>query len=114
MINLGSIVRMDIPMTLEFATGLKTVLAQNPDLQILWKIKKSGGLTISLPEKRKREVRVEESEEDALAPIADEIANGRVRILEWLAVDPLSVLESGGIVCAVHHGGSNSFHEALR
>ena len=114
MINLGSIVRMDASMTREFATGLKIVLDEKRDLQVLWKIKKSGGLTILLPEKSRKQSRLEDSEKDALRPIADEIASGRVRILEWLSVDPLSVLENGQILCSVHHGGSNSFHEALR
>lgn len=36
----------------------------------------------------------------------------RVRILPWLAPEPSSLLASPRLVCAVHHGGANSFLEA--
>ncbi|KAH9214129.1 hypothetical protein DL95DRAFT_504496 [Leptodontidium sp. 2 PMI_412] len=48
-----------------------------------------------------------------LGSIAAERSSGRIRIAEWLSVDPLAILETGLIACSVHHGGSNSFHEAL-
>lgn len=50
---------------------------------------------------------------DSLGSISAEIVNGRVRVVEWLSVDPSAILEAGLVVCSVHHGGSNSFHEAL-
>jgi hypothetical protein len=49
-----------------------------------------------------------------LQAISNEIDNGRVKVLDWLSTGPLELLQSGGIVCLVHCGGSNSFHEALR
>ncbi|KAH6713846.1 hypothetical protein BKA61DRAFT_735430 [Leptodontidium sp. MPI-SDFR-AT-0119] len=52
-------------------------------------------------------------EEWPLGSIAAERSSGRIRIAEWLSVDPLAILETGLIACSVHHGGSNSFHEAL-
>jgi hypothetical protein len=32
---------------------------------------------------------------------------------KWLAVDPVSLLETGDVVVSVHHGGSNCYHEAI-
>lgn len=52
-------------------------------------------------------------DEKSLGSIAAERSSGRIRIAEWLSVDPLAILETGLIACSVHHGGSNSFHEAL-
>ncbi|KAH6679088.1 hypothetical protein B0J14DRAFT_290540 [Halenospora varia] len=50
---------------------------------------------------------------DPLTPIEVEMSADKVRVLEWISVDPLTILNTGHIVCSVHHGGSNSFHEAL-
>lgn len=41
--------------------------------------------------------------------LGDDIASGRVRIVDWFEAEPMAVLESGTVVCAVHHGGANSF-----
>jgi len=112
LINLGSIVRMDEAMTREFAAGLKLVLGKSPEIQVLWKIKRSGGLAI-LHGKEKSSYQQKDSARGPLEAISDEIASGRVKIVDWLSVDPLSILESGNVICSVHHGGSNSFHEAL-
>lgn len=37
-----------------------------------------------------------------------------VRVVSWLDVEPISILESGHVVCSVNHGGANSFFEAIR
>ncbi|KAK3294448.1 uncharacterized protein B0H64DRAFT_418347 [Chaetomium fimeti] len=39
--------------------------------------------------------------------------DGVVRIVDWLEAEPMAVLETGVVVCAVHHGGANSFLEAV-
>jgi hypothetical protein len=46
--------------------------------------------------------------------LGDDIASGRVRIVDWFEAEPMAVLESGTVVCAVHHGGANSFLETVR
>ncbi|TVY67503.1 Glycosyltransferase sdnJ, partial [Lachnellula suecica] len=119
LINLGSHIRMDGPIAREFAAALKTLLDARPDIQVLWKLKTSGGLSLrdgSNPVPKSKSdsgFKGTGLEEGSLDAISNEVEAGRVKILEWLSVDPLAVLQSGDVVCSVHHGGSNSFHEAL-
>jgi hypothetical protein len=103
---------MDDSMAREFAGGLKVLLDSRPDVQVLWKLKKSGG--VGIRPKDKSGLDGVDVTTDSLESIEKEIAVGRVRVEEWLSVDPVAVLQSGHVVCSVHHGGSNSFHEALR
>lgn len=118
LINLGTHIRMSDSMAREFATGLKMVLDRKPDLQILWKLKTSGGLALpydnAKSEKMKSGFQGEGINKESLDAISPEISSDRVKIMEWMSVSPLAVLQTGRIVCSVHHGGSNSFHEALR
>lgn len=49
-------------------------------------------------------------------PLSEELERkwaGRLKIVEWMEVDPVAVLNTGKIGLAIHHGGSNSYHEAL-
>jgi hypothetical protein len=101
-------------MAREFASGLKIVLDSKPDLQILWKLKTSGGLTLPSRVEPGSGFRGEGIKKESLDAIVEEISSDRVKIMEWMSIDPLAVLQTGHIVCSVHHGGSNSFHEALR
>lgn len=112
LINLGSHIRMDDTMAREFAGALKILLDSKPDVQVLWKLKRSGGLGIR--PNSKSESDGGNVTADSLEEIETEITTGRVRVEEWLSVDPVAVLQSGHVTCSVHHGGSNSFHEALR
>ena len=107
-------------MAREFAAVLKVLLDSQPKVQILWKLKRSGRLTLQSAHMFK-EKSTSDKDKDAdrvtaasLEAISSEMASGRVKVEEWLSVDPLAVLRSGHVVCAVHHGGSNSYHEALR
>ncbi|KAJ8085589.1 hypothetical protein PM082_004407 [Marasmius tenuissimus] len=45
--------------------------------------------------------------------IGKELRDGRVRIVEWLEADPASVVAHPNVVCSVHHGGANSYNEAI-
>jgi hydrogenase maturation factor len=45
--------------------------------------------------------------------LGEEVKAGVVRVVDWLEAEPMAVLESGVVVCAVHHGGANSFLEAV-
>jgi hypothetical protein len=124
LIDLGSHIRVDSFMVKEFSVGLKVLLDRQPKMQILWELKTSGG--ISFPTKKQYQSfsrppplvndipETEGLEFGALSAIASEICSGRVRVVEWMSIDPLAILQSGRIVCSVHCGGSNSFHEALR
>ena len=95
LINLGSHIVSSSVSTLELARGLRIVLDRFPNIQILWKLK-SG----------------RRANDDISEAIAGELQSGQVRIETWLTVDPLAILQSGHIICSVHHGGANSFYEA--
>lgn len=114
LINLGTHIRMDDTMAREFAAGLKIALDRKPDLQILWKLKTSGGLAMPSKVKSGSGFQGEGIKKESLNAISEEVSSDRVKIVEWMSADPLAVLQTGHIVCSVHHGGSNSFHEALR
>ncbi|KAH6632190.1 hypothetical protein F5144DRAFT_593001 [Chaetomium tenue] len=45
--------------------------------------------------------------------LGEEVRAGVVKVVDWLEAEPMAVLESGVVVCAVHHGGANSFLEAV-
>jgi hypothetical protein len=114
LVNLGTHIRMNDSMAREFASGLKIVLDRKPDLQILWKLKTSGGLAMRSNPKSGSGFQGAGIEKESLDAISEAISSDRVRIMEWMSVSPLAVLQTGRTVCSVHHGGSNSFHEALR
>ena len=68
--------------------ALQNLLEIRTDIQVLWKLKVFGTYDIT--------------------PSTD-----RLKITDWLATEPSTLLRSGAITCFVHHGGSNSFHEAI-
>ncbi|KAK0120064.1 hypothetical protein ONS95_011477 [Cadophora gregata] len=113
LVNLGSHIRMDDTMAREFSSGLKILLDKKPNIQVLWKLKTSGGVAVSSKAKPDSGFSGSGLNEASLGSISAERTNGRIRIVEWLSVDPLAILQTGLIACSVHHGGSNSFHEAL-
>ncbi|KAE8350897.1 hypothetical protein BDV28DRAFT_150494 [Aspergillus coremiiformis] len=100
LVNLGSIVMYTNDDLRELMEGFRILLDKRPDIQILWKIMKGSGTVAentTLP--------------DDLRIV---IAEGRVRVESWLAGEPICILRSGHVQCMVHHGGSNSYHEAIR
>ncbi|PIG88030.1 UDP-glucoronosyl and UDP-glucosyl transferase family protein [Aspergillus arachidicola] len=100
LVNLGSHVTYTIDVLKELMEGFRMLLDKRPDIQILWKIKPSSGTTL----------------EDTALPdnLRTAVAEGQVRVESWLAVEPICILTSGHVECMVHHGGSNSYHEAIR
>lgn len=95
LINLGSHILSDSGDAVELAKGVRVVLGRHQDLQVLWKLR--SAVTDEL-----RAIVGAELEGD-----------GRVSIRSWLETDPVSILQSGHVVCSVHHGGANSFYEAV-
>lgn len=102
--NLGTQFRVTAAEALEFALALRDLLdAAGKTLQILWKLKRTTeGFSWDDGEWKRVQ--------DALRP---EIDADRVRIVPWVKADPCAVLQSGHIVCSIHHGGASSHHEAL-
>ncbi|GAB1191212.1 hypothetical protein APSETT444_000384 [Aspergillus pseudonomiae] len=99
LVNLGSHVTYTIDVLKELMAGFRMLLDKRPDVQILWKIKPSSGTTL----------------EDIMPDnLRTAVAEGQVRVEPWLAVEPICILTSGHVECMVHHGGSNSYHEAIR
>lgn len=98
LINMGSLVTFTATTGRQFAEGLRMLLDKQLGIQVLWKLQfnhQSDSFT-------------------SLKSIDTEMSDGRVRIQGWLPVAPISILLSGHVCCMVHHGGSNSYHEAIR
>lgn len=95
LINLGSHVQSEGSDAVELAKGVRVVLGRRQDLQVLWKLQ----CVVT---------------DDLKAILGAELeSDGRVKIRSWLETDPVSLLQSGHVVCSVHHGGANSFYEAV-
>jgi hypothetical protein len=103
LVNLGSHIIFDAQFAKQFATGLRTLLDRRSDIQVLWKLKTQGQTKKSMY-----------APGGALEIIAPELEEGRVRIEDWLPAQPSAILESGHVICMIHHGGANSYHEAIR
>ena len=94
---LGSHFRFDEREVRQMMEALEVVLETRKDLQVLWKL---------VPD-----VAHDGAKAD-LAAMAKRL-DGRMRVTEWLKVDPPALLQSGYVGVSVHHGGANSYFEAL-
>ncbi|THU92068.1 UDP-Glycosyltransferase/glycogen phosphorylase [Dendrothele bispora CBS 962.96] len=97
MINLGSHVTSDTELTRELAGGIRIFLSRNPNVQVLWKLKAQGEVYDTL-----RDL------------VGKEMDEGQVKVVSWLEVEPYAILEHENMVCSVHHGGANSYFEAVK
>lgn len=106
-VNMGSLVRMTEDQAVELANALKIVIneldkqVEKGRLQVLWKLRKYGAYSVFLPGCRIEQVLCQAFQQD------------RIRVKTWLQADPLAVLRSGSVVCSIHHGGANSYNEAV-
>lgn len=94
-INLGSLFKYSEERAVMMAEAIHAILNVH-DVQILWKL--AGAPEIS---------------SDYLLPLMDDLGKGRVRIMEWLPIDTLTLLSSQYVVLSVHHGGSSSYVSIL-
>jgi hypothetical protein len=103
-INLGSICRISESQACELAGAIRIVLRAQPSspLQVLWKLKKQGTYEDREPGCRIHEI------------LADEFKLDLVRVYDWLRPQPLGILKAGTVACSIHHGGANSYYEAVR
>lgn len=96
LISMGSMVSFKVEAQRQFAEGLRMLLETNSDIQVLWKMPREGLDT-----------------DEGFKSIDAYISEGRIRIEDWLTASPICILLSGHVKCMVHHGGSNSYHEAI-
>ena len=107
-VNLGTHTKLTEAKAMEFATALNMSLSTMDDrhpggrpLQVLWKLKKAGDYDTSEPGSK------------IYGILKDKIESDRIRITSWLVPEPLAILQTGNIVCSIHHGGANSYNEAI-
>lgn len=103
LVNLGTLYAPDPTVAFKISTGLKMFLDSWSDktVQILWKL--------PIHPHDKDDVYV-----DSVKPLEEETKADRVRIQAWFEVEPMAMLETGNIVLSVHHGGANSWYEAIQ
>lgn len=96
-VNLGSLFKYTQERAVIMAKAIRAVLVENPGTQVLWKMAgNTADFGASFTE-----------------PLAEELRTDRVRIMDWLTIDTLPLLQTNNIIASVHHGGSSSFNEAV-
>lgn len=100
LINLGTHFKYDDTVKREMSTAIQALLAHNTSVQVLWKLKSAKSDAGS-------DANVIEN------ILSGAINTGRVRITSWLKAEPGKLVSSGSIICSVHHGGANSYFEAV-
>ncbi|KAK4032974.1 glycosyltransferase family 1 protein [Parachaetomium inaequale] len=96
-VNLGSLFKYTPERATLMAEAIQRVLAANSEVQVLWKMARNTDV-------------VDETFSETLAK---HLSQDRVRIMDWLTVDMLPLLQLDKVVASVHHGGSSSFNEAV-
>jgi hypothetical protein len=97
LINLGSAFAYSRTYTRVMVAGIQKVLESDPDIQILWKYKLAPNV-------------VDFDWEALVNPLE---ATQRVKVTQWLSVDPSSLMETGHIAAFVTHGGAGGFHDSI-
>ncbi|KAK3688204.1 hypothetical protein B0T22DRAFT_425746 [Podospora appendiculata] len=110
-INLGTHMLFDEALAVEMATAIRIVLDHAKSvlwrdkrlakLQVLWKLSRQGGYAVSEPGSAVHKI------------LGQEMKAGTVRVVDWIEAEPTAVLDTGRVVCVVHHGGANSFLETV-
>jgi hypothetical protein len=95
LINLGSHMSYTEESAKAIIHSLKEVVFPK-SVQVLWKFKNQGDYS-----------------DGFLSVVSEELASDRLRLTKWITAEPTALLETGDIVLCVHHGGANSFHEAV-
>lgn len=103
LVNLGTLYAPDPEVAKSIATGLRMFLIawKGEKIQILWKLPKHPN-------------DLDDVYSQAVEPLEYQVQSGSVRICPWFEVEPLAMLETGQIACSVHHGGANSWYEAIQ
>ncbi|KAK7953291.1 hypothetical protein PG988_013985 [Apiospora saccharicola] len=100
LVNLGGSVTYDEQRAEAFTGALSSLLDDRPGLQVLWKFQKART--------------ADYAEDETFRKIGRRhLESGRLRIVNWLDVDPIAWLETGRVAAFVHHGGAGSYHEGI-
>lgn len=97
LLNLGSAFSYSRTHTRLMVDGIRLVLESNPDVQILWKYRLSPNVV----------------DFGWQALVGRLEATQRVKVTQWLSVDPSALMETGHIAAHVTHGGAGGFHESI-
>lgn len=97
-INLGNHISYDEKRAVAMSKALAMLMDERPKLQAVWKFKKD---------------RVDYPDEVYQSIIKRHIDDGRLRMVSWLDVNPLCMMQTGHIVASVHHAGAGSYNDAL-
>jgi hypothetical protein len=113
LINLGTHCTVSEAEALDMARSVRTLLDEaarrwhkedTSEMQVLWKLKKD------LTRGPDFDMGPGSAMYDLLGA---ELDADRLRIVDWLSAEPNSILNTGQVRCVVHHGGANSYHEAV-
>ncbi|ESK86475.1 udp-glucoronosyl and udp-glucosyl transferase family protein [Moniliophthora roreri MCA 2997] len=96
LINFGSHVMSNTDHIRQLADGIRVLLDCVPEAQVLWKLITDGETGNALEE-----------------VLGKHMEAGKVKVTEWLEAEPYAVLCHPNTACSVHHGGANSFFEAI-
>ncbi|KAK0495902.1 hypothetical protein EDD18DRAFT_1167826 [Armillaria luteobubalina] len=96
LVNLGTHVNMDEMGVRQLAMALRILLDRERKVQVIWKLRAQKECKASL-----RDI------------LGDDMDGGRVKVVDWLDIEPLALLRHDNLVCVVNHGGANSFFEAI-
>lgn len=96
MLSLGSHFISSAIQAESIATAFASLLQKHPNVQILWKLNTRHG-----------------NDAKAKAILKPYMDQERIRIVSWLKAEPASILQSGHVRCIIHHGGANSYYEAV-
>ncbi|KAI8936459.1 hypothetical protein NX059_006865 [Plenodomus lindquistii] len=94
--NLGSHITYTETETIEVLSAFETLLSSHSTIHITWKYQSADPSASS----------------NTLASLPSHISS-RITQIPWLPQTPLTILTHPSTILSIHHGGSNSFHEAL-
>ncbi|KEF63704.1 uncharacterized protein A1O9_01682 [Exophiala aquamarina CBS 119918] len=115
-VNLGTHLKMNVSEAAEMAKAFRDLLSHAQaagfeewrKLQILWKLQRKPPADTELEPND-----FSGAWSSVCNTLGPEMDADRVRITNWITAEPFSVLDSGHVVCSVHHGGANSFNESI-
>lgn len=109
--NLGSHMKYTVADAQQVIAALTTVLTKYPDVQVLWKCQLSDTTTTTTS--TKEAPNTTNSDVSTITSLIPTHLTARILVTPWITPSPASILAHPNTITAVHHGGSNSFHEAL-